>query len=113
MNNCTLINLTIIKILEEEIKTHLYSLISVKELYLLLKKTFGTSLAVQWLRFRTSTARGVGSIPGRGNKIPHVAWHGQKKKKIFQHFQDLLAFFYLFKERNSIRFAQTKRLEQD
>ena len=25
--------------------------------------------------------RGVGSIPGRGTKIPQVAWHGQKKKK--------------------------------
>ena len=23
----------------------------------------------------------MGSIPGRGTKSPHVAWHGQKKKK--------------------------------
>ena len=25
-------------------------------------------------------ARGAGSIPGQGNKIPHVMWWGQKKK---------------------------------
>ena len=40
----------------------------------------GTSLAVQWLRCCTSTARGAGSIPGQGNKIPHVMWWGQNKK---------------------------------
>ena len=42
----------------------------------------GTSLAVQWLRLCTSTAEGVGSIPGGGGiKIPHVARCGQKKNK--------------------------------
>ena len=40
----------------------------------------GTSLVVQWLRLCTSTAGGMGLIPGRGTKIPH-ATHGQKKKK--------------------------------
>ena len=30
----------------------------------------GTSLMVQWLGLCTSTAVGVGSIPGQGNKIP-------------------------------------------
>ena len=40
----------------------------------------GTSLAVQWLRLYTSSAEGAGSIPGRGTKIPHAAWHGQKNK---------------------------------
>ena len=40
----------------------------------------GTSLAVQWLRFRTSNAGGVGSIPGQGTKIPHAAWPKEKKK---------------------------------
>ena len=25
--------------------------------------------------------RSVGSISGRGTKIPHAAWHSQKKKK--------------------------------
>ena len=42
----------------------------------------GTSLAVQWLRLRASTAGGTGSIPGWGAKIPHTTWHGQKIKKI-------------------------------
>ena len=37
----------------------------------------GTSLAVQWLRLGASTAGGVGLIPGRGTKIPHVAWRGK------------------------------------
>ena len=43
---------------------------------------WGTSLAVQWLRLHTSSAGGVGSIPGRGTKVPNATWHGQKKKKI-------------------------------
>ena len=29
----------------------------------------------------TSNARGVGSIPDQGTKIPHAAWCGKKKKK--------------------------------
>ena len=41
----------------------------------------GTSLAVQCLRPRTSTAGGTASIPGQGTKIPHAAQRGQKKKK--------------------------------
>ena len=40
----------------------------------------GTSLAVQWVRLRASTAVGMGSIPGGGTKIPHAVRHGQKKK---------------------------------
>ena len=39
----------------------------------------GTSLAVQWLRLRASSARCVGSIPVQGAKIPSAAGHGQKK----------------------------------
>ena len=27
----------------------------------------------------------MGSIPGRGTKIPHATWRGQKKKKITKH----------------------------
>ena len=45
----------------------------------------GTSPAVQWLRLRTSTAGGTGSIPDRGTKIPHASWCGQKKKNIVQY----------------------------
>ena len=41
----------------------------------------GTSLAVQCLRLHASNAGDAGSIPGWGTKIPHPAWHGQKKKK--------------------------------
>ena len=41
----------------------------------------GTSLAVQWLRFCASNAGGMGSIPGGGTKIPHAAWHSQKKNE--------------------------------
>lgn len=36
---------------------------------------------VQWLRLRTSTAGAVGSIPGRGTKVPHATWCSQKKKE--------------------------------
>ena len=32
-----------------------------------------TSLVVQWLRLCTSTAGGMGSIPGWGTKIPQAA----------------------------------------
>ena len=41
----------------------------------------GTSLKVQWLRLNTSTARGIGSIPGQKAKITHATWCGQKKNK--------------------------------
>ena len=37
---------------------------------------------VQLLRLCASNAGGVGSIPGWGTRIPHAAWHGQKKKKV-------------------------------
>ena len=36
---------------------------------------------VQWLRLLASIAGGMGSIPGRGAKIPHAPRRGQKKKK--------------------------------
>ena len=38
----------------------------------------GTSLAVQWLRFHTSAAGGMSSIPGQGTKIPQAMQYGQK-----------------------------------
>ena len=41
----------------------------------------GASLAVQWLRFYTFNARGTGSIPDLGTKIPHVVGCGQKINK--------------------------------
>ena len=42
-----------------------------------LKKNQGTSPVVWWLRLCTSSAGGMGSIRGRGTKIPHAIWHGQ------------------------------------
>ena len=45
------------------------------------KDTTGTSLAVQWLRLRASTAGGMGLIPGQGTKIPHAARCSKNKKR--------------------------------
>ena len=41
-----------------------------------------TFLAVQWLRLHTSTAGGMGSIPGLGTKNPYATKGGQKKKLV-------------------------------
>ena len=41
----------------------------------------GTSLAVQWLRLRTSAAGAVGLIPCQETKIPQAMWSRPKKKK--------------------------------
>ena len=40
-----------------------------------------TSLVVQWLRLHTSSAGGVGLIPGQRTKIPHGCGNQKKKKK--------------------------------
>ena len=42
----------------------------------------GTSLVVHLLRFCTSTAGGMGLIPGQGTKIPHATQHGKKLNKL-------------------------------
>ena len=44
------------------------------------KERRGTSLEGQWLRFHASNAEGLGSIPDRGTKIPHLV---RPKKKFF------------------------------
>ena len=41
----------------------------------------GNSLVVQWLGLYSFTAKGQGSIPGRGTKIPQVKWHDKRGKK--------------------------------
>ena len=41
-------------------------------------KIQGTSLVVQWLRLRASTAGGTGLILGWGTKIPHAERCSQK-----------------------------------
>ena len=45
------------------------------------KGIHGPFLAVQWLRLHTSTARGVGSIPGQGSKIPQATQCSQKENR--------------------------------
>ena len=60
----------------------IYIVIHIQPLTVIKSKIkLGTYLAVQWLRLRTSTAGGTGSIPGPGTKIPRAAQYGQKKKK--------------------------------
>ena len=43
---------------------------STSDLYIKIYSITGTSLVVQWLRLRASTAGGMGSIPGGGTKDP-------------------------------------------
>ena len=45
-----------------------------------LQKTSRDFLAVQWLRLHTSTAGGVGLIPGQGTKIPHATQPSKTKQ---------------------------------
>ena len=40
----------------------------------------GNFLAVQWLGLSTSTSRTLGSIPGRGTKIPKALRHSKNKQ---------------------------------
>ena len=44
-------------------------------------RVLGNSQVVQWLGLHVLTAKGLGSIPGRGTKIPQAARCGQKKTK--------------------------------
>ena len=50
-------------------------------------------MVVQWWRLHTSTAGGIGSVPGWGTKIPHAMQPSQKKKeytkiKLKKHLND-------------------------
>ena len=45
------------------------------------EKVCGNSLAVQWLGLHAFTAKGLGSVPGRGTRIPQAVRCGQKQKK--------------------------------
>ena len=42
--------------------------------------SYGTSLAVHWLRLHAANAGVADLISSQGNKIPQAAWSGQKKK---------------------------------
>ena len=50
----------------------------------------GTSLVVQWLRPQTSTAGGMGLIPGWGTKIPHAMQCAPPQKRRVLGLQELL-----------------------
>ena len=56
---------------------------------------------VQWLGLCASTARGLGSIPGRGTKISQAVCRGQKKF-FFPDNRDLTKYLDVFSEENSI-----------
>ena len=43
------------------------------------KNCFGASLAVQWLKFHTSNAGGLGLIPRSGNLRSHMPQDADKK----------------------------------
>ena len=57
----------------------------------LLLDAAGRVVKVQWIRPQTSTARGVGSIPGLGTKILHATWSSQNisLKKLMLYFVPL------------------------
>ena len=74
-----------------------------KPVYILIRSV-GTSLAVQWLRLGTPNARGTGTIPGQGIKIPALGSPKiKKKKKIYSQYvpislhprQPLIVFIFL------------------
>ena len=48
--------------------------------HLISRDPLGASLEAQWLRLPASTAGGLGSIPGRGTKIPDATQCGKKLK---------------------------------
>ena len=48
--------------------------------------SMGNSLAVQWLRFYTFTAEGLGLIPGQGTEIPQATCGMAKKIYCFIKF---------------------------
>ena len=49
--------------------------------YIEKKLVDGNSLEVHWLGLGTSTAWGMGSIPGWGTKIPRASEHGEKRER--------------------------------
>ena len=57
---------------EMQIKTTMRYYFTPVRMAIIKKSTNRTSLAVQWLRLCTSTARGMGLIPGMKTKIPQV-----------------------------------------
>ena len=52
----------------------------------------GTSLAVQWLRLRATSTGSMGSIPGRGTKIPHAVRPKEKKYWSLSQFYKMVIY---------------------
>ena len=50
---------------------------------------------IQFLRLQTANAGGEGSIPDQATKIPHAAWHNQKKKRIVDLKQPMLLLLFV------------------
>ena len=51
----------------------------------------GNSLMTQRVEVCAFTVEGLGSIPGRGTKIPQAAWCGQKKQNKAPNWKNVLA----------------------
>ena len=64
--------------------------------YILLKIVLGNSLAVQWLKLSTFTAKDPGSISGQGTKTQQAMWHGTHTKRIVLAIPCLLHFVLLW-----------------
>ena len=64
--------------------------------YILLKIVLGNSLAVQWLKLSTFTAKDPGSISGQGTKTLQAMWHGTHTKRIVLAIPCLLHFVLLW-----------------
>ena len=62
----------------------------------------GNSLEVQWLELGTFTAKGPGSIPGWGTKVPQAVQHGQKninkQKDNSQNGRKYMQIIYLIRD---------------
>ena len=56
-------------------------LMLLKIILLFENKNIQDSLAVQWLGLCVLTAKGLGSVPGQGIKIPQALWHRQRGKQ--------------------------------
>ena len=58
-------------------------LLEIRTLLMKLRSPWGNSLVVKWLGLQASIARGMGSIPGWGTKIPQATGQHQINKVPF------------------------------
>ena len=79
--------------------------------YLNVKTSFdlGTSLVVQWLGLRTSTAGGMGSIPGQaGGELRCWKLYGAAKKKEKKR-KDIFWFNFVFRKTKAKLFQEFRK----